>query len=434
MAQTHPSNVSILRRNTALDRSRGIVTGLLGAMLFAEFFLPRFALHVGQRELSIAAIVTLVAVAMLVVVNGVRPDPARVALFCITIGCMLVSATFNGGSLTGRVSAPSFLLLAAMYFAYIFVIRDPSGATFEATLRLFRRFSLIIAIAGICQFAAQVAIPGPTLFTFESFLPETILTQSFNFVIPVPGAWELNKSNGFFLLEPSHFSQMIALAIIAEMAFFRPSWRLAVLGLALLLSYSGTGLVICALFVPLLLVRRGHGRLVVLILGGAFILFMFANLIHLTSLLDRLSEFDSEKSSAFARFLSPFYLFRDVVFPHAQTTMFGLGPGAIEPYFNAMEYTVHDPTWGKLFFEYGIVGTIPFAIFICRCLFAGARSVSLSCAVFFTYLVLGGNLVDARMEPLMLVLVAYQSRPRAKPSAAPTYEFGSLRARSGSVT
>ena len=423
MALRPSSNVSILRRPEPNHGSHGVVSMLLGAMLVAEFFLPRFALHFGQRELSIAAIVTLVSVAMLVLVGGVRPDPARVGLYCVTMGCMLVSAVLNGSGVTGRVSVPSFLLLASMYFAYVFVIPDPSGATFETTLRLFRRFSLIVAVAGICQFVAQVAIPGPTLFTFESFLPETILTRSFNFVIPVPGAWQLNKSNGFFLLEPSHFSQLIALAVIAEMAFFRPSWRLPIFGLALLLSYSGTGLVVCGLFVPLLLIRRGHGRLVIMGLGGALILFLFANAIHLTSLLNRVSEFDSEQSSAFARFLSPFYLFSDVVFPHPQTLLFGLGPGAIEPYFKAMDYTVHDPTWGKLFFEYGIVGTVPFLIFICRCLFGGTRSVSLSGAVFFTYLVLGGNLVDARMEPLMLALVAYQSRPRPVRAAISPYHF-----------
>src|SRR5262249_27635150 len=151
--------------------------------------------------------------------------------------------------------------------------------------------------------------------------------------IPVPGAFELNKSNGFFLLEPSHFSQMIGLGMVAELAFFRPSWRLAVLGLALLLSYSGTGLILCAVFVPLLLIQRGHGRLVVLILGVALGLFLLSNLIHITSLFERVSEFDSEQSSAFARFLSPFYLFSDVVFPRVQTTLFGLGPGSIDPYF-----------------------------------------------------------------------------------------------------
>lgn len=402
---------------------------LLGTMLFAEFFLPRFAVHFGQRELSVDAVVTLVCVAMLVLVGGIRPDPTRVGLYCIAMGSLLVAAILNGGSLAGRVSAPSFLLLVCMYVAYVFVIPDESDATFRAALRQFRLFALIVAIAGICQFAAQIVVPGPTLFTFEPFLPETILTQSFNFVIPVPGADALNKSNGFFLLEPSHFSQILGLAIIAEMVFYRPSWRLAILGLALLLSYSGTGLALCAIFVPLLLIHRGYGRLVITSLAGACLLLMFADLMHLTSTFERLQEFGSEQSSAFARFLSPFYLFSDVVFPYVQTTLFGLGPGSIEPYFNEMDYAVHDPTWGKLFFEYGVVGTVPFAIFICRCLFSGARSYWLSAAIFFAYLVLGGNLVDARMEPLMLVLVVFQSKARTATRAALAYRFQSLQAR-----
>ena len=410
MAERNARRVSILRRNIAAGGPLGIVPALVGTMLFGEFFLPRFAFHFGQRELSLDAIVTLACVAMLAVIGGLRPDPTRIALYCVAMGALLVAAMSNGGSLSGRVSAPSFLLLVCLYSAYIFVIPDASDRTFESTLRMFRRFSLIVAAAGICQFFAQLAIPGPTLFTFETFFPESVLTQNFNFVIPVPGAEQFNKSNGFFLLEPSHFSQMMALAIIAEIAFRRPSWRLAVLGLALLLSYSGTGLVLCAIFVPLLLVWRGHGQLVIAMVGAVLALLVFANLFHLTSTLDRLSEFGSERSSAFARFLSPFYLFMDFVFPHAQTTLFGLGPGAIEPYFQSEEYAVHDPTWGKLFFEYGLVGTVPFTIFICRCLFRGARSLLLNAAVFFTYLVLGGNLVDARVESLILALAVFQSR------------------------
>jgi hypothetical protein len=421
--------VSILRRNMTASGRVGVVPALLGTMLFAEFFLPRFALHFGERQLSIDVVVTLVCVAMLVLVGGVRPDPTRAGLYCIAVGCMLVATTLNGGALSGRVSAPSFLLLVCMYFAYCFVIPDESSATFETTVRLFRRFAFIVAIAGICQFAAQIAVPGPELFSFESFLPDTILAHSFNYVIPVPGAPELNKSNGFFLLEPSHFSQLLGLALIAEMAFFRPSWRLAILGLALLLSYSGTGLVVCALFVPLLLIRRGHGRTVLAGLGVVVVLLVFADLIHLTSTFERIDEFGSERSSAFARFLSPFYLFNDFLFPQAQTTLFGMGPGSIDPYFNAMDYTVHDPTWGKLFFEYGVVGTIPFMIFICRCMFTGARSFSLSAAVFFTYLVLGGNLVDARMEPLILALVVYQSRLRSAAKPVPAYHLQSFELR-----
>ena len=403
----------------AVKQRVSFVPALLGTMLFAEFFLPRFALHLGTRELSIDVIVTLVAVAMLVVVGGVRPEPARAGFFCLAITCMLIATVLNGGTLTDRVSAPSLLLLVSMYIAYVFVVPDESSATFDTTLRIFRRFALIVTVAGICQFFAQILVPGEMLFTFDAFLPRDLLSQHFNYVIPVPGALELNKSNGFFLLEPSHFSQLVGLAIVVEMVFFRPSWRLAILALGLLLSYSGTGLALCAVFIPLLLIRRGHGRTILMMIVGGFILLMFANLLHLASTFDRLNEFDSQQSSAFARFLSPFYLFSDVVFPQVQTTLFGLGPGSIDPYFNAMDYLVHDPTWGKLFFEYGVVGTIPFVIFLCRCFFVGARSYWLSAAVFFSYLLLGGNLVDARMEPLILGLVVFQGT--ARPSVrAPT--------------
>jgi len=428
MAHRQAASVSILRRNITTNGHLSFIPTLLGMMLFAEFFLPRFALHLGQRELSIAAIVTFGCVAMLVLVGGLRPDPTRAGLFCLAMASMMVSVLLSGGGVTTRVSAPSFLLLVCMYMAYVFVIPD-SEATFDATLGLFRRFALIVTIAGICQFAAQLVVPGPTLFTFADYLPDAILTQNFNDVIPVPGAEELNKSNGFFLLEPSHFSQLLGLSLVAEMAFFRPSWRLAVLGLGLLLSYSGTGLVICAVFVPLLLVHRGHGRLVLICLASAFALLVFADLLYLTSMFERLNEFGSEQSSAFARFLSPFYLFNDFVFPQIQTTLFGLGPGSIEPFFRSEDYAVHDPTWGKVFFEYGLVGTIPFMVFVCRCMFAGARSYWLSAALFFTYLLLGGNLLEPRMESLILVLVVFQSTPRPAMRAAPAYHFQSFEPR-----
>ncbi len=205
---------------------------------------------------------------------------------------MLIATVLNGGTLTDRVSAPSLLLLVSMYIAYVFVVPDESNATFDSTLRIFRRFALIVSVAGICQFFAQILIPGEMLFTFDSFLPKDLLSQHFNYVIPVPGALELNKSNGFFLLEPSHFSQLVGLAIVVEMVFFRPSWRLAILALGLLLSYSGTGLALCAVFVPLLLIRRGHGRTILMMIVGGFILLMFANLLHLASTFDRLNEFD----------------------------------------------------------------------------------------------------------------------------------------------
>ncbi|HUN46110.1 MAG TPA: hypothetical protein VMU85_06310, partial [Stellaceae bacterium] len=177
-------------------------------------------------------------------------------------------------------------------------------------------------------------------------------------------------------------------------------------------------LILFAVFVPVLLIHRGHGRLVLMSIAGAFAVIVFSDALHLTALMERANEFGSDRSSAFARFLSPFYLFNDFIFPKVQTTLFGMGPGAIEPYFNALEYEVHDPTWGKLFFEYGVVGTIPFVVFVCYCIFVRARSPWVSAAMFLNYLILGGNLVDARLQALMLVMVIFPNTNPPRPSTA----------------
>ena len=421
-----------MRRDIATKRNLGPVHVLLSTMLFAGFFLPRFALHFGavrDFELSINAVVTLGCTALMVLIGAVRPHPTRFALYCLSIACMLVAAMMAGGGWAGRISTPSFLLLTSMYLAYAFIVPAEDGTVYDATMRVFRRFALFVAVAGIAQFALQFVIPGPDLFTWESYFPKEILAQNFNSVIPVPGAEaRLYKSNGFFLLEPSHFSQFIGLAIIVELIRYRPSWRLPVLGLALLLSYSGTGMTLCAIFVPLVLIHRGHGRLLILLAAAGLFLAVFADLTHLTATFERLGEFSSEQSSAFARFLSPLYLFHDYVYPQLQTTLFGYGPGSIEPFRTAQEYTIFDPTWGKVLFEYGIVGGIPFAVFICHCFFAGARSYWLSSALFFTYLVLGGYLIDARLETVILPLVVLQSvRPVVR--AVPVYRLGSIQPR-----
>jgi hypothetical protein len=386
----------------------GTADALIGTMLFGTMFLARFATYVGRSELSLTLVLTLVSVVTMVGLGLLRVNLTRFILFCLAIAAVTISAAFGS---EGRVSTTSFILLIVLYAAYVFEL-PPEPGRFEWTIRLFRAFSTFIAVAGIVQFFAQIAVPGPTLFTFESFLPPKIVSHGFNYIIPVPNLPSMNKSNGFFLLEPSSFSQLMALAIILEIEFFHNPRRIIVYILGMLLSFSGTGTIMFLAFVPALLIRQGNLRLVLLFAFLAICALIFGDALHLTSLTARLGEFGSNRSSGFARFISPFYLFDDFILPHMRTTLFGYGPGSIDPFFNATDYQVHDPTWGKLFFEYGVVGSVPFMIFVIYCLFAHARSLWLSGALFFNYLLLGGNLLDARLQPFMLALVIFQGAQR----------------------
>jgi hypothetical protein len=392
---------------------------IMATILFSTIFLTRFARSsAGSRtELSLPLVVLLLGVGTLILTGTVRVSIPRAILFAIAMVAVLTSTMVN---VSGEISPTSLLNLIAVYGCYLFTM--PGEHSFEWAIRLFRRFMLIIACCGIVQFIAQVAVPGPTLFTFEGILPDNILSHGFNYVIPVPGLINLNKSNGFFLVEPSSLSQMMALAIIVELQFFRASWRLAVLGAALLLAFSGTGLVLFGLIVPLLLMRTGRATIVGIAVPVLILVVAAASANHLAATFDRFSEFDDTQSSGFARFLSPFYLFHDYIFSHLITTLFGLGPGAIESFFDKTSYLIFDPTWGKLIFEYGIVGAIPFMVFVLYCFFAGTRSVWLSAALFINYLVLGGNLVDGRLHALILVLIVFQSRqPERRPALGRAY-------------
>jgi hypothetical protein len=391
---------------TVLRQPWSLVTVTAAAMLVSTLFLTRFALTVGTSELSLPLVVMAGGSAMLIVTGAVELSQARVLLFCAAMAAMLF-ATILGGSV--RVSWLSYVNIVLVYLCYLGTAPDPRE--FNRIIALFRLFALIIAFAGIAQFFGQVVIKGPTLFTFAGLFPAQIISHGFNYVIPAPGLGGLNKSNGFFLVEPSSFSQLMALAIIVELEFFRPSWRLATLGLGLLLSFSGTGLLLFLAVVPIFIMRRGWGGL--LLLGAPAAIFGAALLAgpKLQALLARIDEFGSQQSSGFARFLSPFYLIDQYLFADLNTAMFGMGPGAIEPYFKIAAYQIHDPTWGKLIFEYGLLGALPFAVFVGYCFFAGSRSLWLSTALFINYLILGGNLVDARLHVLIVALVVLHSRP-----------------------
>jgi len=397
-------------------RRAGATLPLVATMLVAAYVLPRFAIGLGERELPLTLAVTLCCLALLTITGGLRLSTPRLIGFAVAAACLIASAVFGQGL---RVSASSFGQLLVLYACYAFVLAGDEDL-YRRVIKVFRALALILAVCGIVQFVAQFAVPGGQLFTFEGLLPDAILSKGWNTTIPMVDGQAVFKANGFFLLEPSHFSQLMALALIVELLFFRLTWRVAVLAVALGLAFSGTGLAMLGLFGPLLLVRRGHAAPVLAAVALCIALALFAGDLGLGSLFQRVGEFDDSYSSGFARFLSPFYLFEDFQLSSLAATLFGLGPGSIDNFFNALRYTVHDPTWGKLFFEYGVVGFVPLMGYVGYCLFAHARSGWLSAALFFQYFLLGGYLLDARLHPVILALAVFHNVPlRPRPSAMP---------------
>jgi hypothetical protein len=396
----HDADVRLLRR-------------CLQAILIGAIPLQRFGFQIGGSEISLGLAITLVALAVLTIRRVVRIDPWRLALLALSVATLSVSVMLNSAT----SSLPSFMLFVAIYLTLAFV--TATGKDFYRDIvRTFLNLVLVCAALGTVQFVVQFVASPSWLFTFKGVLPDGVLMHAFNTAVPLSYGATTFKSNGFLLLEPSMFSQYLALALLLELLLFKRWWRLAAYAAPLPLSFSGTGLLLLAVFLPLVVL---HLRAYRYVLGGfvlAIVAVALGDLWHMDQLVARLGELNSTQTSGFARFLSPVWLLRDWVYDSLSGLLFGLGPGSITDALKQMPYEAFDPTWGKLLFEYGLVGTLAFSIFFIACLFTSAHSRWVSGFLLFSYVLLGGMLLDPRMNALILVFGTLQ-RPQAVSGPTP---------------
>lgn len=381
------------------SKDQVITQSLLILPILGGVFLSRFAIPIFGTQLAISLIATMISAVGLAALGKLRVNVPRFILFTLSLAAILLSAACTVG---GRFSLTSLLLFAVLYLGYVFVV-DTDTDIYPWVISAFRKICVIIAICGIFQYFGQFLLPGPQLFTFEDYIPKSYL-QLYHYVDPVsPGR---NKSNGFFLPEPSIFGQLMALALILEIGFFRNTSRILLYCIAQYVAFSGTGIMLCAFFIPLFLARERNPFLVLAAIGVGIVLLTSWGSSFMQPF-DRAGEFGATRSSAFARFISPFYLFDEYIFNNTRSVLYGLGPGSIETFFNNFYTEVHDPTWGKLFFEYGLVGSLPFAAFILSCFFLDTRTRWLSGALFINYLIMGGYLLSTPWNGIILSLAIW---------------------------
>jgi hypothetical protein len=370
---------------------------LLVVILAASVFLQRFGVPVGADGVSFNLLVNLVVVGILALRGCLYVDPVRTSLFLVFAAYALISASFN----VDHGSIPSALLLAAMYLPFAFMLRPMEGL-FEECLRAFRTIALICASCGIAQFFLQFVISSKLLYTFDGFFPAQILLKGFATYLPIAYGSPLTRSNGFFFLEPSVFSQFIAISIIIELLYFQVKWRLAVYGAALLFSYSGTGMIALILVPAILISRRSVKVILALALLGVLV-YATAGLLHLNVFEQRAGEFVDTNTSGYGRFIAPAVLLSRYLFTDPHGLLFGNGPGSLHGYIIQMPFDTHDPVWAKLLFEYGIVGAIPFMILFILAVYVNSPSGWMSVALTIGFFTFGGELLDPRLNSLLLV-------------------------------
>jgi hypothetical protein len=212
----------------------------------------------------------------------------------------------------------------------------------------------LIAIAGLLQFCAQFI--GLPLFSFRGLVPDAALFEDgYNLAIPF-GIGSLLKSNGFFLLEPSIFSQFMAMGLAVEILTAR-RWRfLSLFAAGLIVSGSGTGWLVIGAFV--ISVAFGMGLRGVAIAVAVIAIFgvLAAGMAvvspeMLAAFADRVGEISQPSTSGHLRFITPFWVAGDVLARDPSVAWFGLGAGVSEKLTLPYEYDVNTPI--KIILEFG---------------------------------------------------------------------------------
>jgi hypothetical protein len=387
--------------------------GLVFAVL-ALTVLDRFGLRLTADWAMPAAIVAMYAVCAAMLASGaaelnLRAAGALAAVVSAAGLSFLVNHWFEPRP---HQSVNAWMLLVLSYAPFVLTLSPHAhhARLWRWTVRLFTDVALIVALAGVAQFFTQFVFHPAWLFDYTPLIPEAFRsTGGWNTVNPVTswvqadGYWI--KSNGFFLREASMFSVVLALGIVCELALGARRWVLAVLAAGLVLSYSGSGLLCLAVALAFPLGRRTALRILAFAACAALLAVVFGDALNLSYTVSRMAEFSDERSSAYCRFIHPAVAVAHGLQTDAWSALIGHGPGSMAR-AGATCVDLHQPTYGKLLFEYGLGGAIAFGVLIVQALNRSRAPLQLRVALGVTWLFLGGNLVGSEVIAALFLFCA----------------------------
>ncbi len=349
--------VAPLRR--LISRGRLSTTAFTWGTLFSCLVLQRFALPAGgDLKISVATPLVLGLAVWALASGTLVIDRGRMALYFGLCAVALFSVAVKINLPLGiapRMSTTSLAYwLAITAFA---VLRFRHSISEVVFFRIVSLCLMIVGIAGLVQFVLQFA--GLSLFSFSGIVPGSLLIED-QYAVATPTSFGF-KSNGFFLIEPSVFSQFMAIGVIIEALYFRRPAYVALFFVGLLISVSGTGWMVLGSYIVVLAISSGlRGLLAAIVLtAGCALAFTALSLVlpdAADAMSSRLTEFTLPGTSGHERFVTPFMALRSVFDAASYTIVTGIGPGGSEqltvPYF----YRLNTPV--KVLMEYGAFGLV----------------------------------------------------------------------------
>ncbi|MCM3569372.1 hypothetical protein [Neobacillus mesonae] len=371
---------------------------MVAFIIFSMIFAERIVISVGGFQVPIILPITLLGILLLSISNKIRINNLSFGLYLTASVSLLLITLFQDS-----YSAFSIFYLLILYLPLIFQLESKDSVFFEKILLYLQSCTSIIAFIGIIQLLIQFI--GAPYIDLLAFLPEKFVASGYNTTYPIFYGSQIMKTNGMFMLEPSTFSQFLSVAILIEFVYFKRFKYLLLYFSAILISLSGTGLLVVAIFGIFAFLKLGKKK----VLGFSTVLIPLAIWFFNTDLgrviLSRTYELtgSSTTNSGYIRFFAPFKALSQYADGSIFAYLFGIGPGKADNL--SLDFTANFTPIPKLIIEYGFIGCFIFIIFFLWNIYRNKISLLISTALLFMYLFLGGNLLQPHKIYLIFILL-----------------------------
>jgi hypothetical protein len=311
-----------------------------------------------------------------------------------------------------RSRLTSYGLVVLIYFLFT-LRRSSTPDQYKSTLQGFQSLVLILSCLAILEVPAQFIVDPRKLMMFFGIFPDSVLPLNgeggrggANTMGTLSAAGGVLKSNGIFLGEASGMSQIAALGILIELLEFRRPRYLILLTLGFLLAYSGTGVTILLVSLPLAFLADRKAQPPLMLVGLFAFGLLAAGLINLSAFTSRIGEFQENGSSGFVRFTSSFWMAAEY-FPTASLPqlLLGNGPGeGAHPHRGDLAYTASASCWLNWIYLYGLIGAFLFTCFMASCFQRSRCPKPLIVALIYQYLFTGGSVAGTVTQIIMVIL------------------------------
>ena len=381
----------------AVDRLGTIV---LYMPMIGITILCKFAYEISGSEILFGVPMILAAAGLGLLSGRLKVEPQRMAAYLLLAAILVAESALAVQTFV----MSSLILLLAMPLAYGFRLVAPVEPA-EVHLRRFLNLAFIICLAGIAQYFGQFVLGKKLVFPIESFTPHNFVTHQYNTQIPIHFGGSTYKSNGIVMLEPSYFSQLLALGFSLEFVGPKRLVRLGAYLIGFYVAYSGTGLVMLGVTITVLLIVNKRFDQLIIGLVGAVVVFMFAEQLRLDFFTKRLTEFNSTGSSGYQRYIGGLHLFNQYLWHTPQRWLFGLGAGMMFRTTPWATFATAGTGWVKMMLEFGLVGFISYFGFLFYCTFRAPQPLALRLCIAVTMLLNG--IFDPWSHGLVLSLLAW---------------------------